>query len=110
MSENKEPKMIEIGAFWKRTSQKGKRYLNGSIDPASIPESFGEKIKVVMFPNGAKEKDSQPDFYLYLSNQPAQTTATKQPASSKTTKVAKAEKQEVEEEKEDVKEEDEGLL
>lgn len=71
MSDNKEQKMVEIGAFWRRTSQKGKKYLNGSIDPQSIPESFNEKIKVVMFPNGSKEKDTQPDFYLYLSNTPS---------------------------------------
>jgi len=61
-------KMVEIAAFWRRTSKNGKKYLAGTMKTEDIPETFGEKVKVVMFDNKSKEKENQPDFYLYLSN------------------------------------------
>ena len=70
MSDTSDNKMIEVGAFWKRTSKNGKKYLAGTLKPDQLPDTFGdgEKVKVVMFPNGNKDKDTKPDFYLYLSN------------------------------------------
>lgn len=69
MSEpSQKEKMVEIAAFWRRTSKNGKRYLAGTMKTEDIPETFGEKVKVIMFDNKSKEKENQPDFYLYLSN------------------------------------------
>ena len=71
MSENpqkEKEKMVEVAAFWRRTSKNGKKYLAGTMKTENIPETFGEKVKVVMFDNKSKEKENQPDFYLYLSN------------------------------------------
>jgi uncharacterized protein (DUF736 family) len=68
MSNTTENKLVEIAALWKRNSKKGKRYLAGSIDTTKLPETFGEKVKFVVFPNNNKDKDTQPDFYMYLSN------------------------------------------
>ena len=50
----------EIGAFWKRESS-NQKFLSGKI------EIEGKKMEVVMFTNNFKEKDNQPDYRLYLS-------------------------------------------
>ena len=73
-----ENKMVEIAALWKRTSKKGKKYLAGSMDANKLPETFGEKQKIVVFPNNNKDKDTQPDFYIYLSSLDSPTTNPKQ--------------------------------
>ncbi len=58
-------KRKKVGAGWARVSRDGqKKYisivLNGGLS---------QDIQLVVFPNGYKEKDEQPDFIVYL-NQP----------------------------------------
>lgn len=54
-----EKKSKDIGALWENTNASGKRWLNGSI---SVD---GKKIKIIIFKNGYKEKNSHPDYYIY---------------------------------------------
>ena len=54
--------LVRVGGFWKKTSEKnGKAFLSGQI------ELSGAKIKLLVFPNGFKERDAQPDFVCYLA-------------------------------------------
>lgn len=50
----------KLGALWQKTSSKGD-YFSGVIEIA------GEKHEIVVFANGFKEKDSQPDWVIYKS-------------------------------------------
>ena len=48
----------KIGALWARKSNKtGNEYWTGKVGD----------VQVVIFPNGYKEKESQPDFIVYKS-------------------------------------------
>lgn len=60
MSTNQRKK---VGVGWARTSQDGtKKYVSIVINGGLQPD-----INLVMFQNGFKEKDGQPDFILYLN-------------------------------------------
>jgi len=50
-----------IGAFWKKESKAGKVYYSGNIEIA------GNKIPLVMFENTRKEKETQPDLQIFIS-------------------------------------------
>lgn len=53
-----------IGAIWK--CKDGKDYFTGSIEgPLNLGE--GEKLKIVVFKNQRKEKDTQPDYNILKS-------------------------------------------
>lgn len=53
--------MVRLGGLWKNQTKDGKTYLSGTFGGA----------RVLIFPNGYKEKDSDPDFTLNLAqNQP----------------------------------------
>lgn len=60
----------EVGAFWKRTSQRGQKYLAGHINVGA-----DEPVKVVVFSNRNKDKDTQPDYRVYKSRPQAQSVA-----------------------------------
>ena len=61
-------KQTEIGALWKRQSQKGQKYLAGTIKY----DEMGQKVevKVVVFAVDNKTNPNSPDFRIYLSNAP----------------------------------------
>lgn len=48
---------IFLGGLWKQESKDGKHYLSGGL---------GVGGKLLVFPNGYKVKDSDPDYKLYL--------------------------------------------
>lgn len=50
-----------IGALWAKKSIKGSDYFTGSITIE------GKKYPIVCFYNGAKTKDTQPDYRILLS-------------------------------------------
>lgn len=50
-----EKNLEKVGALWQNTSSEGKPYFNLDID--------GQKY--VVFPNGYKEEEKQPDFLVY---------------------------------------------
>ena len=50
-----------IGALWKKTSNKGKTFLTGSV------VVDGHDIKIVGFINKDKKNERQPDIKLYRS-------------------------------------------
>ena len=52
---------MDAGAFWKRESKKGMKYLSGVIYVCVMP------INVALFPNERKEKENQPDFRAVYS-------------------------------------------
>ena len=53
--------LVRLGGLWKNQSNDGKTYLSGTFGGA----------RVMIFPNGYKEKDSDPDFILNIAqNQP----------------------------------------
>ncbi|MEN6560892.1 MAG: hypothetical protein ABFD52_08975 [Acidobacteriota bacterium] len=63
-------KRKKVGVGWARTSQDGtKKYVSIVINGGLSPD-----INLVMFQNGFKEKDGQPDFILYL-NAPKEASA-----------------------------------
>ena len=49
--------MVRIGGMWKNETKQGKTYLAGSFGGA----------RLMVFPNGYKEKDSDPDYVLCIS-------------------------------------------
>lgn len=53
----------KIGAFWERVSKTGTPYLSGVL------EIGGRKYKVIAFRNNKKEKDTQPDWQVYDSEE-----------------------------------------
>jgi len=87
--ENKTPQnewqKREIGALWKRKSA-SQSYLSGHIDVSKADAFLGDsKLKLVVFSNRYKEKDTHPDYRVYLSREdPAQSdkTPTKNVATS----------------------------
>jgi len=87
--ENKTPQnewqKREIGALWKRKSP-SQSYLSGHIDVSKADAFLGDsKLKLVVFSNRYKEKDTHPDYRVYLSREdPAQSdkTPTKNVATS----------------------------
>lgn len=59
----------EIGALWKRKSA-SQSYLSGHIDVSKADAFLGDsKLKFVVFSNRYKEKDSHPDYRVYLSKE-----------------------------------------
>lgn len=57
--------MTKVGALWQRVSKAGASYINGIIDCDKLPSI--EKCNVVVFKNDRKQKESSPDFIMYLS-------------------------------------------
>jgi len=53
----------KVGVGWLKTSQDGqKQYISIVINGGLSPD-----INLVMFKNGFKEKENQPDFMIYLN-------------------------------------------
>ena len=69
-TQTKQNNQTEIGALWKRQSQKGQKYLAGTIRQQ---DDMGQKIetKIVIFPLDNKSHPNSPDFRIYLSTLPA---------------------------------------
>ena len=61
-----------IGALWKK-EKNGKQFLSGTI------EAFGQKIKVCVFKNDKKEKETQPDYRIVSFDALQPTTGTTAP-------------------------------
>ena len=54
--------MRKLGALWCRTSKKdGMQFMTGTL------EDMRGDIKIVVFRNTKKEKENQPDYQIYLS-------------------------------------------
>lgn len=51
----------DLGALWVRSTAKGDKYLTGTI---SIE---GKAFKIVVFKNGFKKAENQPDWRIYES-------------------------------------------
>ena len=49
--------LVAIGALWKSKDKDGKTYLSGKMGDA----------RLLVFENKFKEKDSQPDFRVYVT-------------------------------------------
>lgn len=52
-----------IGALWKRTNEKGE-FFTGVLE-----NEDGTKQKIVVFKNGYKNKDTQPDYMILKSRE-----------------------------------------
>jgi hypothetical protein len=59
MSEEKKPTRIKVAGLWKNQKD-GREYLSGN---------WGD-VRILIFPNGYKERDNQPDSYMYLAPRP----------------------------------------
>ena len=73
-------KQREIGAFWTKSSSKGK-YISGSIEIDEL--GVKKKIRVVMFPNKFKDNDKKPDYVLYESKDSQENTTSSQAETKK---------------------------
>lgn len=51
--------MIRLGGLWKNKSKGGLNYLSGQ---------FGGRARLVILPNLKKQKDSEPDFVLFVKD------------------------------------------
>jgi len=73
----------KVGVGWAKTSQDGtKKYVSIVINGGLAPD-----INLVMFKNGFKEEENQPDFIIYLN---APKDAAGQPAEKPAAKPAAA--------------------
>ncbi len=54
----RDSQLIRLTGLWRQESQAGDTYLSGSISPSS---------RLLILPNGSKQKDSDPDFVAYLA-------------------------------------------
>lgn len=50
--------MTKIAGLWKNTNKQGQEYLSGNF-------TYGTKLLV--FPNGYKRGDKEPDYIVYLA-------------------------------------------
>jgi hypothetical protein len=53
--------MEKLGALWDRKSPKGNAFKGGKIN-----KDIRAGTKIIIFENGYKNKDSDPDYYIYL--------------------------------------------
>ncbi len=51
-----------IGALWRRENKNGDEFFSGVLD-----NEDGTKTKIVVFKNGYKNKDTQPDYMVLRS-------------------------------------------
>jgi uncharacterized protein (DUF736 family) len=51
----------KLGAFWKKTSGSGKKFLAGEIEIDKV------KTKITCWPNQKGDNPKRPDFIIYLS-------------------------------------------
>lgn len=66
---------VKVGALWKKEGPSG-TYYTGSVDPKAIRDAVTEgKDRLLVFLNGYKETDKQPDLIMYLAtaNKPSTT-------------------------------------
>jgi hypothetical protein len=59
MSDENRTTKIKVAALWKNVKD-GNEYFSGNWGGA----------RILIFPNGYKERDDQPDFYMYLAPRP----------------------------------------
>lgn len=58
----KDDKKIPLTGLWKKTTKNGMEFLSGNLSP---------KASLLIFPNGYKQKETDPDYYIYLApNEP----------------------------------------
>ena len=50
--------MIRLTGLWKNNKQDGTQYLAGNIN---------QNMRIVIFQNDRKKKDSEPDYTVYLA-------------------------------------------
>lgn len=66
--------MIKIAAFWKKVDKKGKQFLSGKVD-RQFSGGLGNESGLFLFKNQYKEKEGQPDWILYLADDPEDRSA-----------------------------------
>lgn len=80
-------KMLELGALWKKESQKGEKYLTGLINLKSVGGPDKE-VNLIIFSNKQKQKETHPDLRIYFSEPrnggAAKTNAASAPKTAKT--------------------------
>jgi hypothetical protein len=54
--------MEKLGALWDKESSKGNVFKSGKIN-----KDIRAGTKIIIFENSYKDKDSDPDYYIYLS-------------------------------------------
>ena len=57
MSDSNSNVKIPLGGLWANSMKDGSMYFSGSLGQG----------KLVIFPNGYKEKDTDPDYKMYLA-------------------------------------------
>jgi hypothetical protein len=63
--------LIRLTGLWRNESKAGDTFLAGSLSPSS---------KLLILPNGHKQKDSDPDYIAYLAPQEKKAEDQQQPA------------------------------
>ena len=62
----------ELGALWKKEGQ-AQKFLSGNLDLTAI--GINKQIPVVIFTNKFKQKDTHPDYRIFLSKPKPQSGA-----------------------------------
>ena len=61
---NGKPQLERLGGLWANKSKAGKKYLTGAIKINNV------ETKLIIFPNDRKENENQPDFNVFLKDDP----------------------------------------
>lgn len=67
--DNQKPAEKDIGAVWVKKSQSGVQFLSLVLDLNTY--GINQKVSLVGFKNKNKQKDTQPDFRIFVSNREA---------------------------------------
>jgi|SRR5882724_2858762 len=80
----------EIGALWKKQG-KAQKFLSGNLDLTAI--GINKQIPVVIFTNKFKQKDTHPDYRVFLSKPKPQAGAAAPSTASEATSAPVAEEE-----------------
>jgi hypothetical protein len=76
------PQRKKVGALWTKTSKSNaaNRFYAGQLE---LDGRDGKKIKIIVFKNGKKDKETSPDLIIYLDESEAPTKTPSKPVASK---------------------------
>ena len=62
MSEDRIVTKVKVAGLWRNKARDGRSYLSGNLGDA----------RILIFPNGYKKGEKEPDYHMYLAPRPQQ--------------------------------------